>query len=624
MYSRCVVAASGARMRERPTSRLVTRLTLAVLSLVVACSSDSPTSVLDRASAAVPGAEIVSDLTASPSSASAVTLAWTGVSDGAGAPAIYRVEYAELPGAWTAPADGCGAGIGGTAIGAPVSCTVTGLDAESDYVFRVLSYGRAAESAQPTRYSNVATARTGEPRAGTVTDLTVGASTASSITLRWTQVEDGLGQPASYRLKFGAPPLQWSAGTIGCASTLPGTAVGAPMSCTIEGLPPSTSFDVQLMSFRLRNDVWEGAQPSNVASGATAASDAAAGQVAGIWVDRAHLMQLPTAGAAWDRVLADAAADPGRANIADQDSNHDVYTLAAALACVRAGQHCAKARAGVMDAMGTEAGARWLAVGRNLGAYVIAADLLNLRSDGNSSSDGSTVQRWIEGWLTKRLLDNNSSELRRVEPFATSANASAQEGFAFLTVAAYLRDRSAMERGWNAFRTFACDPTATDVEHIDLIRPVQDGWAHDDDAPCAVNPAGARKTVPMGLPGAGRSYRIDGALIGDMRRGGVFQWEPRYTSYPWVGLEGFVPAAVVLHRAGYPAFQVANEAVLRTHDYLWELRKETGDADWFDGTRSREIVHLVNAVYGASFPVNDVAGAGRTVGYTSWTHATWE
>jgi hypothetical protein len=297
--------------------------------------------------------------------------------------------------------------------------------------------------------------------------------------------------------------------------------------------------------------------------------------------------------------------------------------LAAALACARTNEHCAKARKGVLDAIGTESGARWLAVGRNLGAYVISADLLNLRRDGVPNSDGTRVHDWIEGWLTKRLSDNNSSALRPIGPFHSSANAAAQEGFAFTAVAAYLRDRSALDRAWNAFRTFVCDPTAPDDEHIYLDPPVKDGWTHDNLGPCAVNPSGARKTVPSGLRGAGGTYRIDGALVGDMRRGGVYQFKPGYTSYPWVGLEGLVPAAVMLDRAGYPAFEVADRAILRTHDYLWQLRNSTGETRWFDGTRAREIVHLVNVVYGASFPVNDVTGGGRTVGYTAWTHPAW-
>jgi len=342
----------------------------------------------------------------------------------------------------------------------------------------------------------------------------------------------------------------------------------------------------------------------------------------GVWVDPAQLMDRPTSGVAWERMLADAERDHGRANIADQDSNHDVYTLAAALVCVRAGQHCDKARQGVLDAIGTESEARWLAAGRNLGAYVIAADVLNMRADGVPDSDGTRVHEWIESWLGKKLLDNHSSELRAIQPFHSGNNPAVQEGFAYVAVAAYLRQDVALDRAWNAFRTFVCDGGAPDDERIDLEPAVLDGWTHDVRRPCGLNPSGARKTVALGLRGAGGTYSVDGALVGDMRRGGVYQWRPAYTSLPWVALEGLVPAAVILARAGYPAFEVADRAILRAHEYLWHLRSSTGDPRWFDGTRAREIVHLVNAYYRTSYPVNDVTGGGRTVGYTAWTHPT--
>jgi hypothetical protein len=128
----------------------------------------------------------------------------------------------------------------------------------------------------------------------------------------------------------------------------------------------------------------------------------------GIWVERSVLMQRPTRGEDWNELLADARRPAGRANIADQDSNHDLYTLADALVCVRLGEHCDEARAGVLAAVGTEAGARWLAVGRNLGSYVIAADLLDLREGGVHGADGTSVERWMKGWLTKELADNNT------------------------------------------------------------------------------------------------------------------------------------------------------------------------------------------------------------------------
>lgn len=456
-----------------------------------------------------------------------------------------------------------------------------------------------------------------------VTDLAIVDSSPPTLTVSWTQVDDGTGEPAKYRVKYAAPPIDWEEAATAC--TIDGDAIGAELSCEVTGLAPSTTYDVQLMSYRTVDGVWQGAVYSNVATGETgAALGSETADPPGIWIGPTEIAALPTSGAAWDRMVTDAGRDWGSADISNQDSHHDVYTLAGALVCARTGEYCAKARQGVLDAIGTEDDARWLAVGRNLGAYVIAADVLGLRADGTPDSPGTRVEEWMEGWLTKQLKDNNDgTTLRRFGPFHSGANAAAQEGFVYAAVAAYLRDDWALQRAWDAFRTFACDPGAPDREGISLGHAVRDGWAHDDASPCAVNPAGTTKEVPEGSPGAGTVHRIDGALVGDMKRGGTYQWAPGYTSYPWVGLEGFVPAAVVLTRAGHPAFEVGDRAVLRAHEYLWYLRTETGDERWFDGMRARQIVHLVNVVYGTSFPVDDVTGYGRTVGYTDWTHPRW-
>lgn len=58
----------------------------------------------------------------------------------------------------------------------------------------------------------------------------------------------------------------------------------------------------------------------------------------GIWIGPEQISQLPTSGVAWDAVLADAERDFGIADISDQDSKHDNYTLAAALVCARTGE----------------------------------------------------------------------------------------------------------------------------------------------------------------------------------------------------------------------------------------------------------------------------------------------
>jgi hypothetical protein len=371
--------------------------------------------------------------------------------------------------------------------------------------------------------------------------------------------------------------------------------------------------------------------PSSGASARPAAVRPAAAEPAArprstrIWVSVATLRRRPTTGPAWDALVADARKDPGPADVADQDSAHDVRTLAAALVCVRVphSPFCGKARSGVLAAIGTERGGRWLAVGRNLTAYVIAADLLGLRADRDPMSDGSRVEAWIRGFLTESLAENNTGRPVPLTPFASGSNASAQEGAAYAAVAAYLGDGAALARAWDAFRTYVCAPSAPDRERIDLHRGVDAGWALDDRHPCAINPAGATKVVSAGRHGGGEVRRIDGAIINDMARGGDYQWPPGMTNYPWVGLGGLVPAAVILYRAGYPAFTVADRAALRAMDYLWYLTNATKRSKWFKEKRENEIVQLVNVVYGARFPLERPTGGGRTIGYTDWSHATW-
>ena len=211
---------------------------------------------------------------------------------------------------------------------------------------------------------------------------------------------------------------------------------------------------------------------------------------------RTNSRSFPMSGADWTQVSSDGAASPGTPNVGSQDSQHDIYTLAAALTCVRNNANCTKARSQVVAAIGTEGNNRWLAISRNLGGYIIAADLLGLRDDGNPGSDGSRVEAWIRSFLTRQLPDNNTGINRHIGPFHSGSNAAAQEGFIYAAIGAYINDTTVLNRAWDAFRTYACDPTAPDNENIDLGAGVAGGWAYNDSSPCAVNPLNSTKVVP--------------------------------------------------------------------------------------------------------------------------------
>jgi uncharacterized protein YjdB len=102
----------------------------------------------------------------------------------------------------------------------------------------VLAVGQAAATANP----------------GAVTDLAVTGSDTTSVSLSFTQVDDGTGQPAKYDVRYAVAPISWgsaasvSSGT--CTTPVAGTAIGATLSCSVTGLRPSTNYNFQLVPFR--------------------------------------------------------------------------------------------------------------------------------------------------------------------------------------------------------------------------------------------------------------------------------------------------------------------------------------------------------------------------------------
>jgi uncharacterized protein YjdB len=111
---------------------------------------------------------------------------------------------------------------------------------------------------------------------GTVTGLNVAAVTTNSVTLSFTEVNDGTGLPASYDIRMATGTLSWASATTvtqgTCKVPMAGTTVGAVRSCTVLGLTPSVRYQFELVAFRgtLNVNAVFGAL-SNVASGTTGA-----------------------------------------------------------------------------------------------------------------------------------------------------------------------------------------------------------------------------------------------------------------------------------------------------------------------------------------------------------------
>jgi hypothetical protein len=117
----------------------------------------------------------------------------------------------------------------------------------------------------------------------------------------------------------------------------------------------------------------------------------------------AELAVLPTSGGAWTYLKGVADGPLGTADLTDQDDKHAVRTLAVALVGNRLGSDAyrSRAHAAIMSAVGTErvgADNSILALGRQLGAYVLAADLIGL-----SGPDDATFRSWLSAIRTREL-----------------------------------------------------------------------------------------------------------------------------------------------------------------------------------------------------------------------------
>jgi hypothetical protein len=107
---------------------------------------------------------------------------------------------------------------------------------------------------------------------------------------------------------------------------------------------------------------------------------------------RSELLKLSTSSRAWTALKKVADESLGRPDLCDKSNKHGVRTLAVALVYARTGQssYYTKARNAIMSAIGTErvgCSSAILALGRQLGAYGLAEDDLDVRRSQRSGVD---------------------------------------------------------------------------------------------------------------------------------------------------------------------------------------------------------------------------------------------
>jgi hypothetical protein len=324
----------------------------------------------------------------------------------------------------------------------------------------------------------------------------------------------------------------------------------------------------------------------------------------GIWLAPEEVSRLPISGVAWVQLLEAAKQTAGVPDLSDQDSATNVLVLAKALVYARTGE--GRYRDEVLAALqvitfdNTEADGRTLALGRELAAYVIAADLIQLPTTDPTLHE--QFSRKLRELLSKPLVSSGTTSIGSLQQTHEDRpnNWGTHAGASRAAVAVYLGDWAELQRTAQVFQGYLGDRTAYHdfAYHDDL------SWQADPSQPVGINPKGSTK----------EGHAIDGALPEEMRRGGSFTWPPIETGYAWEGLQGALVQAEILHRAGYPAYGWQDQALLRAVQFLYNIGwTPTSDDEW--------LIWLVNRAYVTHFPANPEARPGKNLGWTNWTHA---
>ena len=310
-------------------------------------------------------------------------------------------------------------------------------------------------------------------------------------------------------------------------------------------------------------------------------------------------MSLPTSGPGWDALVSVADDDLGNADLTDQDDKHGVKTLAVALVYARTGDtsYRDKAHEAITSAIGTErvgADNSILALGRQLGSYVLAANLIGL-----SGPDDQRFRTWLSAIRTRELGGHGSWTQLIGTHKDSSNNWGAFAGASRIAADLYLGDLSDLAQASRVLRGFLGDRRAWSS-----FEPVGESasWACHPDTYTPINP-------PCTLSG----IDVDGAIVADISRSGPLSWPVGSDGilYTNEALQGLVVQAELIRAAGGDPWSWSDQALLRAANML------TRAGGWNPAPIDTHLPWIFNARYDLHLPT-EAAGYGRLFGYTDW------
>lgn len=318
----------------------------------------------------------------------------------------------------------------------------------------------------------------------------------------------------------------------------------------------------------------------------------------GIWISKEEIIKLPMSGSAWNATLSAANGSWGTAHLNDNNSMHDVYTLAGALVAARTGDDSMRSKTieGLQSAMNSSI-SRTLELARGLQTYIISADIIDYHDAG--------FENWVRDITFVRPVSGRDGSGLYNNALTDSTNWGGHERASAIAAALYLGDNRINELV-RAYREYIGE----NVSPKTLIYRGTN-WQADQSNKAGVNRVGARI----------QGQDVSGVIPEDWRRGGEFKWPPTSSGYMWEGVQGFVVTAALLHRAGLVPFTSGDNVLSRVlHQLMDPLNPPNPGISYQPSGDDTWIPWVVNYYAGTNFQTT-TANPGKNMGWTDWTHA---
>ncbi len=327
---------------------------------------------------------------------------------------------------------------------------------------------------------------------------------------------------------------------------------------------------------------------------------------------KAELLARPVTGSAWTALKAVADGSFSKPNLCDQNSKHNLQTLAAALVYARTGiaSYQAKAQAAIMAALPTQVvgcSNATLALGRLLTAYVLAADLSSLRT----SSSGPAFATWLSAIRTKNIGGHSIWTSIRYTHENSPNNWGAYAGASRIAADRYLGDATDLAAATKVTQGFLGDRTAYAGFNQNLTAEKL-SWSCSGSVATytPVNPACTKSGI-----------NVDGGVISDVSRGGSLRWPPPDPGIPYQldAIQGLGLQVELLYRGGSSTAWSWSSSALKRMAGIVTRSAASGGTGWNGTQTARQMPWLLNKRYGLGLPTSPT-GIGRAIGFTDWLY----